>query len=150
MLSIPCRFQPIRHHFYAPRKISGEHIVVALSVRPSVSQSIRPSVRTTHSCPAHNFVIWSWISKIFLKNDHHIETTCRAQHLDRYLKGQGHSITLQQNCVRPISLLFKVGFRNYFTEMITILRRRVTHNIWVATLKVKVTALPCSKIVSGP
>jgi len=33
--------------------------------------------------------------------------------------------------------------------MVTILRRRVAHNIWVATLKVKVTAWPCSKIVSG-
>jgi len=31
--------------YYAPRKISGEHIVAALSVRPSVSQSVRPSVR---------------------------------------------------------------------------------------------------------
>ena len=31
--------------YYAPRKISGEHIVVALSVRPSVRQSVRPSVR---------------------------------------------------------------------------------------------------------
>jgi len=31
--------------FYAPRKNSGEHIVAALSVRPSVSQSVRPSVR---------------------------------------------------------------------------------------------------------
>jgi len=40
-------------HFYAPRNISGEHIVAALSVRPSG----RPSVRTSHSCPAHNFVI---------------------------------------------------------------------------------------------
>ena len=39
--------------YYAPRKISGEHIVAALSVRPSV----RLSVRTSHSCPAHNFVI---------------------------------------------------------------------------------------------
>jgi len=38
------------------------------------------------------------------------------------LKGQGHSMTLQQNRVQPITLLFKVGFRNYFTEMITILR----------------------------
>ena len=26
-------------------------------VRPSVSLSVRQSVRTTHSCPAHNFVI---------------------------------------------------------------------------------------------
>jgi len=32
--------------FYAPRKISGEHIVVALSVIQSVCQSISPSVRT--------------------------------------------------------------------------------------------------------
>jgi len=52
------------------------------------------------SCPAHNFLIWSRILKIFHRNDHHIETTCCAQ-------------------------------------------------IWDATLKVKVTAWPCSKIVSG-
>jgi len=31
--------------------------------------------------------------------------------------------------------------------MITILSRRVVSNIWVATLKVKVTAWPCSKNV---
>ena len=83
-------------YFYAPRKISGEHIVVALSVR----LSIRPSVRPIR--------------------------------------------------VRPITSLFEVGFRKYFTEMITILRRRVVRNIWVPTLKVKVTARPCSKFVSGP
>jgi len=41
--------------------------------------------------------------------------------------------------VRTITSLFEVGFLNYFTEMITILRRRVARNIWVATLKVKVT-----------
>ena len=86
--------------YYAPQKISGEHIVVALSVRPSVrpsvSQSVRPSV-----CTAHNFVIWNRILKLFYRNDHHVETTCRAQH-------------------------------------------------WVPTLKVKVTARPRSKIVSGP
>jgi len=34
--------------------------------------------------------------------------------------------------------------------MIHILRQLVTCNIWVATLKAKVTAWPCSKIVSGP
>jgi hypothetical protein len=33
--------------------------------------------------------------------------------------------------------------------MIIILRRSVARNIWVATLKVNVTAWPCSKIVSG-
>ena len=60
--------------------------------------------------------------------------------LGRYLEGQGQNLTLQQNRVRPITWLFEVGFRNYFTEMITVLRRRVVHNIWVATLKNKVTA----------
>jgi len=34
--------------------------------------------------------------------------------------------------------------------MITILRRRVANNIWVATLKVKVTAWPWSRLVSSP
>ena len=63
-----------------------------------------------------------------------------AQNLGPYLEGQGHRMTLKQNHVRPITLLFGVGFSNYFTEMITILRRRVSSNIWVATVKVKVTA----------
>jgi len=57
-------------------------------------------------------------------------------------------MTLQQNCVRPITLIFQVGFRKYFTEIITILRWRVARNTRVTTLKVKVTAWPCSKIVS--
>jgi len=60
--------------------------------------------------------------------------------LGRYLEGQGHSMTLQQNRVWPITLSFEVEFYNFFTEMITILRRRVASNILVATLKVKVTA----------
>jgi hypothetical protein len=63
-----------------------------------------------------------------------------VQHLGRYLEGQGHSMTLQQNRVRPIASLFEVGFYNYFTEMITILRRRIARTILVAILKVKVTA----------
>jgi len=61
-------------------------------------------------CPAHNFVIWSQILELFYIIDHHIETTCRAQHLFRYLEGQGHSMTFQQNRVRPITLLFEVRF----------------------------------------
>jgi len=130
----------IKHILLCSPKNSGEHIVAALSVRPSK--------RTSHSCPANNFVIWSRISKLFHRNDLHIEMTCHAQHLGRYLEGQGHSMTLQQNCVRPITSLFEVRFQKYFTEMITILSRQVASNIWVATLKVKVTAWPCSKIVS--
>jgi len=42
--------------------------------------------------------------------------TCCAQHLDHFLEGQGHSMTLQQKRVRPINLLFAVGFYNYLTE----------------------------------
>jgi len=61
-------------------------------------------------------------------------------HLSRYLEGQGHSMTLKQNRVLPITFLFEVGFLNYFTEMITILGRHVAHNIKVALLKVNVTA----------
>jgi len=38
------------------------------------------------------------------------------QHLGRYLEGQGHSMTLQQKRVRPITLLFAVGFYNFLTE----------------------------------
>jgi len=45
-----------------------------------------------------------------------------AQHLSRYIEGQGHSMTLKQNCVRPITLLFEVGFYFFPTEMIAILR----------------------------
>jgi len=67
---------------------------------------------TAKSCPAHKFIIWSRILKLFHWNDHHIETRCRAHHLGRYLEVQGHSMTLQHNGVRPIS----------FTEIICILR----------------------------
>jgi len=68
------------------------------------------------SCPPHNLVIWSLVLQLWNSNDHHIELTCRAQHLGRYLKGQGHSMTLQQNCLWPITLLFEVGFHNYLTK----------------------------------
>ena len=56
----------------------------------------------------------------------HIEMTFCKKKLGRYLEGQGHSRTLQPNCVQPITLLCEVGFYKYFTEMITILRRCVT------------------------
>jgi hypothetical protein len=78
--------------------------------------------------------------KQFHRNDHHFEMTCHVNHFGRYFERQDHSMTLQKNRVPPITLFFKVGFENYFTEMITILRRLVARNIWVATLKVKVTA----------
>jgi hypothetical protein len=73
----------------------------------------------------------------------------REQDLGRFHEVQGHSMTLQLNRVQSITILFEVGFLNYFTEMITILRWRVARNILVATLKANVTAWPCSKIVSS-
>jgi len=95
-------------------------------------------------------VIWSPIQKLYHINDHHVETKCRTQHLGRYLEGQGHSMTFQQNSFRPITLWFKVEFYNHFRRMITIIRQCVACIVWVATLKAKVTAWPCSKMVSGP
>ena len=86
-------------------------------------------------CPANNFAIWSQFLQLFHRNDHNIEMTRRAQHLGHYLECQGHSMTLLQNRIRPITLLFEVGFRKYFTEMITILRRCVARNIWDATFE---------------
>jgi hypothetical protein len=82
-------------------------------------------------CP-YNFVIWSRILQLFHRNDYHIETTCRTQHLVRYLEGQGHSMTLQQNWVRPITSLIEVGFYNLFTEMITKLRRVARESVVIS------------------
>jgi len=74
---------------------------------------------------------------------------CCMQDFGRYIEGQGPSMTMQEYRVRSITLLFEVGFYNYFTEIITILGWHVVRNILVATLKVKVTAWPYSKTVSG-
>jgi len=57
------------------------------------------------------------------------------QHLGRYLEGQGHSLTLKQNCVRNITLLFEVIFQNYFTEMIALLRRCVARKYGLLPLR---------------
>jgi len=54
---------------------------------------------------------------------------CVAQHLGHLIEGQGHSMVLQQNHVWLITSLFKVGFRKYFTEIITLLRQHDAHNI---------------------
>jgi len=63
-----------------------------------------------NSYPADNFFVWSRIFKLFHRNDHLIETTCREQHLGRYLEGQGHIMTMQHNRVRPITWLFEDWF----------------------------------------
>jgi len=86
--------------FLCSPKTAYSRRLVRPYVSPSVSQSIRPYVP---------FVSGQKLSKLFHRNDHHTETTCRAQHLGRYLEGQGHSMTLQQNRVRPITSLLEVG-----------------------------------------
>ena len=48
-------------------------------------------------------------------NDHHIETTCLVQHLGCYLESHGHSMPFRHNFVGPITALFEVLFKNYFT-----------------------------------
>jgi hypothetical protein len=85
----------------------------------------------------------------FYRNDHHIQTTCRPKHLGCNLEGQGHSMTLQQNRVQSIISLFEVGVYNYFTEMITVLRRHVARKSvyrshWV---EVQCSALPLFGII---
>jgi len=70
---------------------------------------------------AYNIPCRKIVSGPFHRNNHPIETQCRKQELCRYLQGQGHSMTLQQKRVRPIALLFEVGFYNFLTEIITIL-----------------------------
>ena len=37
-------------------------------------------------------------------------------HLGRYLEGQGHSMTLQQNLVQPITSLFEVDFKLFHSN----------------------------------
>jgi len=79
----------------SPKNFGGAHSrrVVHLSVSPYVP----------NWCPAHNVAIGSRNLKVFYRNDHHIETMCRTQYLGRYLEGQGHNMTLQQNHVWPIT-----------------------------------------------
>ena len=49
------KYKRVSPVYYAPRRISGEHIVAAASVRPCVHASVRPcvraSVRPSRSCP---------------------------------------------------------------------------------------------------
>jgi len=55
--------------------------------------------------------IWSQNLKLFHRNDRHVKTSCRTQYLGRYLKGQGHSMTLKQNQVRPITFYSKSNLK---------------------------------------
>jgi len=97
---------PFHQFNYAPQGAYSRRLV-----RPSVSPYV------PNKCPAHNFVISSRILKLFHRNVYHIESTCRVQNLGCYLEGQGHSMSLDQNRVRPITSLFgsqilKIFYRN--------------------------------------
>jgi len=37
-----------------------------------------------------------------------------------YLEGQGHSMTLQQNRIQPITSIFEVGFYNFLTNYFSV------------------------------
>jgi hypothetical protein len=125
--------------FYAPQKNSGEQIVAGLSIRTYVP----------NSCPAHNLVIYSQILQLFNRNDQHIETMCSATFGSLPWRSSSKH-DLAANRVQPNnfviwSLILQLFHRNdHNIETMC----RVQH-IWVTTLKVKVTAWPCSKIVFG-
>ena len=63
-------------------------------VRPSASMSVCQSVDSVSPKFGPLLCYLKLDFKLFHRNDHHIETMCRAQHLGCYLEGQGHSMTL--------------------------------------------------------
>jgi hypothetical protein len=129
-----------------PRKFSGEHIVVGLSVRPSVRANIQWSMSFIPSIilvkKKKEIPLTDWFMSLFYwfmgKN---ATERSKKKHINPICWHIRLSVRTSRIRVRPITLLFEVGFYIYFTEIITILRR-VASNIWVATLKVKVTAWP--------
>jgi len=83
------------------------------SSRPSVCLSVRPSVSLSVRLKSGSFDILKTIKARLMKLGMCIGSNVynmHTQHLSRYLEGQGHSMTLKQNRVRPIFLLFEVGF----------------------------------------
>ena len=62
-------------HFYAPRKISGEHIVAVVSVRPSGLISPKPFI-----------INWYNLPQMFL-----VTKACDPRLSRSFWKGQGHS-----------------------------------------------------------
>jgi len=82
---------------------------VRTSVRPSVSPSVSLYVRLKSgplddlkTIKARRMKLGTCIgSNVY---------NMYAQHFGRYLEGQGQSMTLKQNRVRPITLLFEVVF----------------------------------------
>ena len=52
----------VEFHVLCPQRSFGRHIVIALSVRPFVCQSVRPA-----SCPVHiSYILWGRNSKFDL------------------------------------------------------------------------------------
>ena len=102
-------------HVISPLPVFTPEGTIGLpSVRPSVRQSVRPSVRQS-VCPlkSGSFDNLKTIKAKRMKLGMFIGSNVynmHAQNLGRYLEGQGQSVTLKQNCVRPITLLFKVEF----------------------------------------
>ena len=79
--------------------------------------------------------------KLLCRNVYHHETMCCAQDPDQQLRAQGHTSDQSSKIgsifrVRSITLLFLDGFRNYFAEMLTIMRQCVVGKIQVHNSKV--------------
>jgi len=131
----------ISHAYSAPRKISGEHIVAALSVRQSVSPiRVRP-ITLLFEVGFRKTISQKW-------SPYWDDVLHATFELLPWRSRSKHDL-VAKSCPANNFVTSEVRFWKYFTEMITILRWCVGRNIWVATLKVKVTAWHCSKIVSG-
>ena len=76
---------------------------------------------------------------------------CWEQEPCRWVKGRGHNLHLnfvhtnsvKPICVRPITLLSMLVFKNNFAQMIIMIRRCVRIKNHMARLKVKVTVTVC-------
>ena len=95
-------------------------------------------------------VIWSRISKIFHRNDHHIEMTCRAQHfgLLPWRPRSQQDLTAKSCPAHNYVIWSRILQFLYLNDHHIETMCRALH--LGRFLKVKVTAWPFSIIVSGP
>ena len=94
------------------------------------------------SCSVHNFVIPWWILKLLCRNVYCHDTKCCAKPRSVALRSRLYLEIKKIGsifCVRSITLSFLDRFRNYFAEMLTIMRQRVARKTQVRSSKVKVT-----------
>jgi hypothetical protein len=113
------------------------------------------SIRGYLWCPFYNFFINQWILKLLGTNVDNNKTMCHAQHPDHYLWCQGQSLTWSfiGYILCPVQTFFIAKwFRNYLTQMFTIMGPCVIHNSQPPTCNVKgtlryksLTCIVCSR-----